>query len=94
MATCLTAYRYIIGTDEKLRYYNDAYLACTGSTREYVNSDKRLVNLVHPDDEDRIYRLWKSALRDKQPFTVEYRMREAWRSVDTVTGKDIVGETW
>ncbi|PNS21002.1 Hybrid signal transduction histidine kinase K [Sphaceloma murrayae] len=85
---------YIIRSDEKLMYYNDAYLACTGATKEQAESSHVPGSLVHEDDSERVYSLWHHCIAEKQTIVLEYRMKKPWKSVDSVSGKEISGDTW
>ncbi|KAF2219164.1 hypothetical protein BDZ85DRAFT_322532 [Elsinoe ampelina] len=85
---------YIIRADEQLLYYNDAYLACTGATKEQADSSDVPANLIHEADQERVYQSWFHCLNEKTSITLEYRMKKPWVSVDTATGREIHGDTW
>lgn len=54
----------------------------------------RASDLIHDEDHGRVEDHFAACLTDKLPFTIEYRLQKKWHSVDTVTGKEISGDTW
>ncbi|KAF4548226.1 ATPase-like protein 1 [Elsinoe fawcettii] len=85
---------YIIRADEKLLYYNDAYLACTGATKEQAESSDLPANLIHDEDRERVYASWHHCLTEKTSITLEYRMKKPWVSIEPASGREIHGDTW
>ncbi|PSK37256.1 Hybrid signal transduction histidine kinase K [Elsinoe australis] len=85
---------YIIRSDEKLLYYNDAYLACTGASKAQADSSEVPANLIHEEDVERVYAMWHHCIAEKAPIQSEYRMKKPWKSVDSASGKEISGDTW
>lgn len=55
-------------------FYNLRWRAYFGLPAEEMAGDKWL-NLVHPDDRDRIERTWLHALESGEPYEAEYRLR-------------------
>ena len=55
-------------------YFNPRWLEFTGRSVEYT-LDKGWQQDVHPDDRERVVRIWEDAVATGQPFQVEYRLR-------------------
>lgn len=49
---------------------------------------------LHPDDEARVYATWIQCLEDKQPFTIEYRVKKPWTHTDPISGEELTLDTW
>jgi len=64
-------------------FFNDPWLEFTGSRLEREVGDRWLAN-VHPDDRERVRREHARGVAERQPFSLEYRVRRrdgAWRFV-------------
>lgn len=85
---------FVMNSNEKLLYHNDAFWALTGSTPGQGGSCDRVFNLMHEQDRGHVRKVWKSSIDTKTSVTVEYRVEKEWRSVDVATGMDISGESW
>jgi two-component system CheB/CheR fusion protein len=62
--------------DGQADYFNRHWYRYTGATREQAAGDG-WVQLLHPDDRERAWNDWQTALRNGEPLEVEYRLRAA-----------------
>jgi PAS domain S-box-containing protein len=77
----------------------NAYFA-NRSAQEYIGKDypvKNVRDLIHPDDRDRIDRLWRIHLESGEPFQTEQRMKRAdgqyrWNHMTRVPLRDETGK--
>lgn len=63
----------ISNKDGKPEYLNDQWYNITGQTTE--EGLQYRMEMVHPDDVQAVTQKWEQALLDRQPFFIEYRLR-------------------
>ena len=64
------------GPDQLASFFNKTALAFLGRSIEELRGG-RWTERVHPDDVDRVYSTYVSAVGTRSPFRIEYRMRRA-----------------
>ena len=57
-------------------YFNQRWIDFTGTTIEAVPTTG-FTNVIHPDDFEHTRELWRHSLQSGEPFSIEYRFREA-----------------
>jgi PAS domain S-box-containing protein len=62
------------GMDAKANYFNKTWLDFTGKSLEQEIADG-WTDDFHPDDIDRRFKTYLSAFKNKEPFSIDYRMR-------------------
>ncbi|HEX2188738.1 MAG TPA: PAS domain S-box protein [Longimicrobiaceae bacterium] len=67
---------WVAGTDGLRHFFNRPWLEFTGRTVEQEAGNGWAAG-VHPDDRDRCMDVYLSALRERRPFRMEYRLRRA-----------------
>ncbi|WP_051313301.1 PAS domain-containing sensor histidine kinase [Sporocytophaga myxococcoides] len=77
-------------------YFNQKYYDYTGTTKE-MNSDWNWKNLVHPDDQERILKIWEEHLKTGKRYEAEYRLRRfdgayLWHMARGISYKDKTGK--
>jgi PAS domain S-box-containing protein len=66
---------WVTGGDGTLRYLNDRWYAFSGLALEETADRDGMMAVVHPDDHDRMFIQWETALATRRAFEVEARMR-------------------
>jgi PAS domain S-box-containing protein len=66
---------WVTGGDGTLRYLNDRWYAFSGLSMEETDDREGLMGVVHPDDHERMFTQWETALATRRAFEVEVRMR-------------------
>ncbi|KAF2721549.1 hypothetical protein K431DRAFT_284702 [Polychaeton citri CBS 116435] len=98
MAASAPVGMYLINTDGRPIYVNDAYLDMFGESREsFLQNSRTVVDLTKkllPEDVDAFREAWRKVVEEKTPSTLEFRLNKPWGSVDKATGKKIEGQTW
>ena len=75
---------FVAGPDGSVEYVNSQGADFMGGSREAVY-EWNWVEVVHPEDRDRIVAAWTDSIRSGAPFDVQYRLRRAdgeWRWQD------------
>ncbi|MBK9713397.1 MAG: PAS domain S-box protein [Kouleothrix sp.] len=67
---------WMAGPDGRCNYFNDGWLQFTGRSFEQELGDGWVAG-IHPDDRQRCMAIYRSALGERRPFTMEYRLRRA-----------------
>jgi PAS domain S-box-containing protein len=62
--------------NDNTTYYNQGWLNYTGKTLEAELSEK-WEDKIHPDDAKKVVKQYKDAVKKKQGFTLEYRLRKS-----------------
>jgi PAS domain S-box-containing protein len=57
-------------------FVNGQVLEYFGKTLDELK-DWQIINIVHPDDHDRVVTLWANTIANGQPYDVEYRLRRS-----------------
>jgi PAS domain S-box-containing protein len=82
----------------RMLYVNDTYLEMLGETRESYHSrgvdESHWQVYIHEDDLPRLVESWQEVSEKKRPVTLEYRLKKPWKTVDTVSGQETIGENW
>ncbi len=58
------------------RYFSQKWYDYTGARQEETNGD-RWLRFVHPDDRERTLERWHHSVRTGEPYSIEYRFRNA-----------------
>jgi PAS domain S-box-containing protein len=66
---------WVTSGDGRLRYLNDQWYAFSGLTLEETDDRAGLMDVIHPDDHERLFKQWETALATRRAFEVEARMR-------------------
>lgn len=85
---------YAITPDSRTTFYNQAYLDITGITVTSIEARTDPAEFIHEADVERVMGCWAICLEDKQPFTLEYRVKKPWTFTDSVSGEVLTGDTW
>jgi PAS domain S-box-containing protein len=62
--------------DGQFVFVNAAFESFTGRPRAELLSD-RWINLIHPDEKESVYGIYRSAFDARQPFKAEFRLRHS-----------------
>ncbi len=65
---------WMAGPDAVGNFFNKAWLDFTGQTMEHEIS-KGWIQSVHPDDKGRCFDIYVNALKNREKFTLDYRLR-------------------
>ena len=74
VANTTPALMWMAGLDKGCIWFNEPWLAFTGRTLAQEQGNGWAEG-VHPDDFDRCLRIYETAFDERQPFTMEYRLR-------------------
>ncbi|GAB7350614.1 hypothetical protein MBLNU459_g1180t2 [Dothideomycetes sp. NU459] len=85
--------------DGRTLYVNDEYLRLIGVPRvfdkSFLDNEVDWKEQIIQEDMGPITDAWKALLdRKASTVTIQYRIRRPWKSIDTATGSQMVGETW
>ena len=72
----LPALIWVAGTDRRCTFFNQTWLKFTGRTLEQEQGTG-WTNGIHADDTDRRLKTFQTAFDARQPFTMEYRLRNS-----------------
>lgn len=97
LADSLPQLIWTAGADGKFNYFNRRWLDFTKTTLEQ-NLGQGWLELVHPEDRDKVVEKWKTAIRDENFFEVEYRLRSSngtyyWHLARSTPFKNKSGKT-
>ena len=56
-------------------FYNEGWYEYTGTTFEQTK-DEGWNNILHPDDQERAWEVWRHSLSTGEPYEIEYRFRK------------------
>ena len=72
------AYSCVNDQDWTMLYMSDGCLELTGYTPSELVQSRSLSygELIHPEDRSYVWKAVQKAIREKQPFTIEYRIRD------------------
>lgn len=65
---------WMSGTDGRFDWFNKPWLAHTGRTLTQLRGDGWLAD-VHPEDTERCVAIYRTSFDERQPFTMDYRLR-------------------
>lgn len=89
---------YLLHTDGRPIYLNDAYFELLGFTRsDFEEAESRGVgwaDRILDEDMQRVAEAWTALIQDGIPLNLEYRIKKPWKAYDTATGTEMNGETW
>lgn len=67
---------FVYGADGEIVHVNSRWIEYTGVTAEQIGKERAApMNIVHPDDLERTWRMWQASLRSGKPFEISYRLR-------------------
>lgn len=98
MAAAAPTGMFAYSSDGRPLYANDEFLRMFGTSREEHFDANRTSAVsseaIHVDDTERYRNAWRQLTEQKTPVTVEYRLKDPWRSIDEATGQELTGERW
>ena len=72
------AYQGEHGPERKVRFVSQGVTRLTGYTQEHFTQGEGLLSLVHPDDREHVSQSLETALKNREPFELTYRIITAW----------------